>query len=407
MEEFPPNEPILETVPNDGDSVSDNDLRMSEMLGGLNIRTSIGKNNPPAGEGAGDEGGDEGGEGGEPAANEPPTPPNGTEPPPNEPTPPNKEDGEGDDEPDFWGKPGEDGSYKLSPEKLAYLKNTLAMAAQNAAARENMVRQKLNEYEARIEAMRRAQQPQPTPPQPVKKTALDIAKDKMVADLTPSMGKEAAEQYAENQIALFKAATAEQSEEGLKQLSPLLGRFQENVYREDVVNIAKTWGNKIASNLRDFNVSPAECHRNVVDYVNGYISSFQRNHGRRPTQQEIYQQLAVDSGTLGSMTLSERLRGIINKRRQAQAQEQAQGTEQPAPPKTAPAPPATPKPQDTVSSVAAAQKRVTTGENLRAANDAGIMGTTPSSGTVPPNNDRERMARMLSEANGGNFTFNS
>ena len=320
----------------------------------------------------------------------------------------------------FLGQPDAEGNYKLSGKQLAYLRDKLLQTAQAVNEREAYLNQQLANQQRQIEAFARARQrayeqnqtfrqPQgqgqqpPTEPKPDKWAQ---AKEQFTTDLAGIMGEEDAKKYADAHFNLISEAIKEQQRQGFeefgREVQPTLSRVKDAIYKEDVLARVNDWSSNISEDLANFNVPREAAEPEVRTFVANFIRGFAENAGRRPTPEEIDEGIARVSGKLTTSVLLNRMQENIRQRQLAQQAPQAPATQPTAQPqvgKQAPAPaPQVKKVSEPSTSVA--RKMVTTGENLRMANDAGLMGT-PSGGASTGNPSMEKMAQAIAQSNGG------
>ena len=329
----------------------------------------------------------------------------------------------------FLGQPDENGNYTLSEKRLQYLRDRLLQTAQAVNEREAYLNQQLNNQQRQIEAFARArqrayeqnqtfqqpqQQGQPQQPSEPKPDKWAQAKEQFTTDLAAVMGEEDAKKYADAHFNLISEAIKEQQRQGFeefgREVQPTLSRVKDAIYKEDVLQRVNDWSSNISEDLANFNVPREAAEPEVRTFVANFIRGFAENAGRRPTPDEIDEGIARVSGKLTTSVLLNRMQENIRQRQLTQQGQPASATVSQAP-ATAPQPPAQPQvkqapapaPQikkTTEPSTSVARKMVTTGENLRMANDAGLMGT-PSGGASTGNPSMEKMAQAIAQSNGG------
>lgn len=378
------------------------DKQMSEALG---IKLVTGATNPhdeaAKGEGTDDstEPTDTAGEGqGDPAGVPPASAPQG-------------EDEEELNDQNFLGKPDDQGNYTLTPKRLAYLHNKLQQTMEFVQSQYAKQGELLKQRERQIEELGRASQKpadqnqtsQDTAPKPSK---WEEGRAAFEADLAGVLGEEDAKRVAGPVFKLFRDAIKEEQEQGFEKIKPLLSKVEDEIYKDDVTKTINAWSNNISEDLANFNVPSEAAATEVRTFVASFIRGFMENSGRRPTAQEIDEGIARVSSKLTTTTLLNKMQENIRARQQAQ-QPAAPGATPPAAAapaaKPAPAPAAAKKPT-TEPSTTVARKMVTTGENLRNANDASLMGT-PSGGVSTGNPAMEKMAQAIAQSNGGRKFF--
>lgn len=377
------------------------DKQMSEALG---IKLVTGATNPheakPGEEGSEESAEPTNSEGGEEASAEPP-----------QTTPPNGEDEEELTDENFLGKPDENGNYTLSERRLAYLRDKLYQTMQFVNAREAQHNQQLENYRRQIEELNRsrqqtAEQNQTSKEQPPKVSKWEEGRAAFEADIASVLGEEDAKRVAGPLFNLFREAIKEEQAQGFEKIQPLLNRVQDEVYKDDVLKSIDYWSSNISEDLANFNVPREAAEPEVRTFVANFIRGFHDSCGRRPTAQEIDEGIARASSKLTTATLLNRMQANIRARQQqaSQAAAAAQPAAQPAaPPASQQAKPEAKKPT-TEPSTTVARKMVTTGENLRIAKDAGLMGT-PSGGVSTGNPALEKMAQAIAQSNGGRKFF--